>query len=75
MHDKDARVDHSQYDQPFATAATVVAGSGHLTADDLDNVRHMLGVSDKHRRGYRNYRITAPDAETPSPPRHTEAPK
>jgi len=26
-----------------------------ITADDLDNLRHMLGVSDKHRRGYRNY--------------------
>lgn len=31
--------------------------SGHITADDLDNVRHMLGVSDECRRGYRNYFI------------------
>lgn len=26
-----------------------------ITADDLDNLRHMLGVSEKNRRGYRNY--------------------
>lgn len=26
-----------------------------VTADDLDNVRHMLGVSDKCRKGFRNY--------------------
>ena len=26
-----------------------------LTADDLDNLRHMLGVSEKSPKGYRNY--------------------
>lgn len=26
-----------------------------ITVDDLDNLRHMLGVSEQHRRGYRNY--------------------
>ena len=26
-----------------------------ITADDLDNLRHMLGVNEKCRRGYRNY--------------------
>lgn len=26
-----------------------------ITADDLDNLRHMLGVSDRCRRGYRNH--------------------
>ena len=26
-----------------------------ITADDLDNLRHMLGVSERCRRGYRNY--------------------
>lgn len=26
-----------------------------ITADDLDNLRHMLGVSEQHPRGYRNY--------------------
>jgi hypothetical protein len=26
-----------------------------ITVDDLDNLRHMLGVSERHRRGYRNY--------------------
>lgn len=26
-----------------------------ITADDLDNLRHMLGVSDRCRKGYRNY--------------------
>jgi hypothetical protein len=26
-----------------------------ITVYDLDNLRHMLGVSEKHRRGYRNY--------------------
>lgn len=26
-----------------------------ITVADLDNLRHMLGVSEKHRRGYRNY--------------------
>jgi cytosine/adenosine deaminase-related metal-dependent hydrolase len=29
--------------------------SNQITVDDLDNLRHTLGVSDKHRRGYRNY--------------------
>lgn len=26
-----------------------------ITADDLDNLRHMLGVSERCRSGYRNY--------------------
>jgi hypothetical protein len=26
-----------------------------VTADDLDNLRHMLGVSERCRSGYRNY--------------------
>lgn len=26
-----------------------------ITAGDLDNLRHMLGVSESNRRGYRNY--------------------
>lgn len=26
-----------------------------VTDDDLDNLRHMLGVSEEHPRGYRNY--------------------
>lgn len=29
--------------------------SAPVTADDLDNLRHMLGVSERCRRGYRNY--------------------
>jgi len=27
----------------------------HISADDLDNLRHMLGVSERSRSGYRNY--------------------
>lgn len=26
-----------------------------VTVDDLDNLRHMLGVSDRCRKGYRNH--------------------
>ncbi len=26
-----------------------------ITVDDLDNLRHALGVSDRCRKGYRNY--------------------
>jgi hypothetical protein len=26
-----------------------------LTVDDMDNLRHLLGVSEQHPRGYRNY--------------------
>jgi hypothetical protein len=29
--------------------------SDQITADDLDNLRHMLGVSEQTRKGYRNY--------------------
>lgn len=29
--------------------------SDQITVDDLDNLRHMLGVSERNRRGYRNY--------------------
>ena len=43
-----------------------------ITADDLDNVRHMLGVSDKHRRGYRNYFVAGADS-VPSMERLREA--
>jgi hypothetical protein len=32
-----------------------------ITADDLDNLRHMLGVSDRCRLGYRNYFIAGGD--------------
>lgn len=32
-----------------------------ITADDLDNLRHMLGVSDRCRRGYRNYFVAGGD--------------
>lgn len=28
---------------------------GEITVDDLDNLRHMLGVTPKTPRGYRNY--------------------
>lgn len=33
-----------------------------LTVDDLDNLRHMLGVSEQHRRGHRNYFVAGSDA-------------
>ena len=36
-------------DHPVPGSATMI------TADDLDNLRHMLGVSDRNRSGYRNY--------------------
>ncbi len=32
-----------------------------ITADDLDNLRHMLGVSERCRRGYRNYFVAGGD--------------
>lgn len=32
-----------------------------ITADDLDNLRHMLGVSEKTPRGYRNYFVAGAD--------------
>lgn len=32
-----------------------------ITADDLDNLRHMLGVSEKCRKGYRNYFVAGGD--------------
>ena len=50
-----ARVDDTQYAAPLAIAATLDAGSGQITVADLDNLRHMLGVSDRCRRGYRNH--------------------
>lgn len=31
------------------------------TADDLDNLRHMLGVSERCRRGYRNFFVAGGD--------------
>lgn len=35
--------------------------SGTITADDLDNLRHMLGVSERCWRGYRNYFVAGGD--------------
>ncbi len=35
--------------------------SNQLTVNDLDNLRHMLGVSDKSPRGYRNYFVAGGD--------------
>ena len=32
-----------------------------LTVDDMDNLRHMLGVSAKHPAGYRNYYVAGHD--------------
>jgi hypothetical protein len=32
-----------------------------LTVDDADNLRHMLGVSERYPRGYRNYFVAGPD--------------
>lgn len=32
-----------------------------LNADDLDNLRHMLGVSETSPRGYRNYFVAGGD--------------
>lgn len=35
--------------------------TARLTADDLDNLRHMLGVSPQHPKGYRNYFVAGGD--------------
>jgi hypothetical protein len=32
-----------------------------ITVYDLDNLRHMLGVSQKHPKGYRNYFVAGGD--------------
>lgn len=32
-----------------------------ITADDLDNLRHMLGVSERCLQGYRNYFVAGGD--------------
>ena len=32
-----------------------------LTVADMDNLRHMLGVSRKHPKGYRNYYVAGAD--------------
>jgi hypothetical protein len=32
-----------------------------VTSEDLDNVRHMLGVSERCRRGWRNYFVAGGD--------------
>jgi len=32
-----------------------------LTVDDVENLRHMLGVSEKHPQGYRNYFVAGGD--------------
>jgi hypothetical protein len=32
-----------------------------ITVNDLDNLRHMLGVSERCRRGYRNYFVASGD--------------
>jgi hypothetical protein len=36
-----------------------------LMLEDMDNLRHMLGVSEQHPRGYRNYYV-AGAADVPS---------
>ena len=36
-----------------------------LTTDDMDNLRHMLGVDERHPRGYRNY-FVAGESDVPS---------
>lgn len=33
----------------------------NITVDDLDNLRHMLGVSESNPRGYRNYFVAGGD--------------
>lgn len=43
-----------------------------ITSDDMDNLRHTLGVSDRHRRGYRNYFVAGLD-NVPSMERLREA--
>jgi hypothetical protein len=35
-------------------------GSEHVTAADLDKLRHMLGVTPKTPHGYRNYFVAGP---------------
>lgn len=32
----------------------------HLTAEDVDDLRHMLGVNGRTPRGYRNYYVAEP---------------
>jgi cytosine/adenosine deaminase-related metal-dependent hydrolase len=32
-----------------------------ITVNDLDNLRHMLGVDERCRRGYRNYFVAGGD--------------
>lgn len=34
-----------------------------ITVADLDNLRHMLGVSEKHPKGYRNYFVASVGSE------------
>jgi hypothetical protein len=36
-----------------------------LVVEDMDNLRHMLGVSEEHPRGYRNY-FVAGEGDVPS---------
>jgi len=36
-----------------------------ITVNDLDNLRHMLGVDERCPRGYRNY-FVAGDSDVPS---------
>ena len=33
----------------------------NITAEDVDDLRHMLGVSERTPRGYRNYYVAAPE--------------
>lgn len=35
----------------------------NITAEDVDDLRHMLGVSGRTPRGYRNYYVAAPGHE------------
>lgn len=44
--------DHGSGSSDHRAIATPSVG---LTVDDMDNLRHMLGVSERTPRGYRNY--------------------
>ena len=52
MADKDleTRGVDTQYDRPLATAMDEQAGCDRLTVDDMDNLRHTLGVDDRTPR-------------------------
>jgi len=48
-------------DRPNVLETNNLPKNERLTADDMDNLRHMLGVSAKHPRGYRNYFVAGGD--------------